>query len=63
MSNKYFTDFTIYIKSLNEVEVKSLPKTQKRVEFSQELDRRLLEVKQNEKRKKTALVKIDKIKE
>lgn len=63
MSNKYFTDFTINIKSLNEVEVKSLPKTQKRKEFSQELDKRLMEVKQNEKRKKTALVKIDNIKE
>lgn len=63
MSNKYFTDFTINIKSLNEVEVKSLPRTQKRKEFSQELDKRLMEVKQNEKRKKTALVKIDNIKE
>lgn len=63
MSNKYFTDFTINIKSLNEVEVKSLPRTQKRKEFSEELDKRLMEFKENEKRKKTALTTIDKIKE
>ena len=48
MSNEYFTDFNIYIKSLNEVAIKPLPKTKKRKEFSQEIDKKLMEIRQKE---------------
>lgn len=48
MSNEYFTDFNIYIKSLNEVVIKPLPKTKKRKEFSQEIDKKLMEIHQKE---------------
>lgn len=49
MSNQYFTDFNIYIKSLNDVVLKPLPKTKKRKEFSQEIDQKLMETRKIEK--------------
>ena len=49
MSNDYFTDFNIYINSLNDVVLKPLPKTKKRKEFSKEIDQRLMETRQKEK--------------
>lgn len=48
MSNEYFTDFNIYINSLNDVVIKPLPKTKKRREFSKEIDQKLMETRQKQ---------------